>query len=241
MNLHNFALGVKLAWKMYKYPHKGWCRLMANKYLDANETERIFTMENTIGGSPIWRFIWESRKIITNHLTWKIGDGKKTKFQRDSWCGEETLADLMKDQDWVNQVEAKVGLFVVDYIRHFDSQKEPIIWKIVGAKNRGNSLKLAEILKGRKVHISNEADTLIWNVAKSGNYKVNLGYEIQRRRQKDSNWPMILCWDKRALPKAGAFLWIALHGRILTSDRLKTIGISKPKKMLSQQGRGRNS
>ncbi|GLJ07337.1 hypothetical protein SUGI_0064720 [Cryptomeria japonica] len=28
------------------------------------------------------------------------------------------------------------------------------------------------------------------------------------------------------LPKAGAFLWTALHGRILTGDRLKTIGIA---------------
>ncbi|XP_059070381.1 uncharacterized protein LOC131860044 [Cryptomeria japonica] len=185
-------------------------------------------MENTIGGSPIWRFIWKSRKIIKEHLTWKIGNGKKAKFWRDSWCGEETLVDMMEDQDWVNQVEAEVGMFVADYIRQFDSQKEPIIWKMVGLWNRGNSLKLAKILKGRKVHILNEEDTLIWNAEKSSDYKVNLGYELQRRRQKDSNWPVILCWDKRVLPKAGAFLWIALHGRILTSDRLKAIGISGP-------------
>lgn len=164
-------------------------------------------------------FIWESTKIITEHLTWKIGDGKKAKFWRDSWCGEETLAEVMEDQDWINQVEAKVGMFVADYFGLFDSQKEPIIWKMVGLWNMGNCLKLAEILKGRKVYISNE-DTLIWNAAKSGNYKVSLGYELQRRRQKDSNWPAILCWDKRVLPKAGAFLWIVLHGRILTSDRL---------------------
>lgn len=114
MNLQNLALGAKLSWKLYKYPHKGWCRLMANKYLDANEPERIFTMANTVGGSPIWRFIWESRKIITEHLTWKIGDEKKAKFWRDSWCGEETLANVMEDQDWVNQVEVEVGMFVAD-------------------------------------------------------------------------------------------------------------------------------
>ncbi|GLJ23083.1 hypothetical protein SUGI_0435770 [Cryptomeria japonica] len=65
-------------------------------------------------------------------------------------------------------VEAEVGLFVVDYIEQFDPHKGPIIWKIVGIENRGKSLKLAEILKCRKIHISNEADTLIWNVAKSG-------------------------------------------------------------------------
>lgn len=62
MSLQNLALGAKLAWKMYKYPHKGWCRLMANKYLDTNEPERIFTMANTTRGSSIWSLFGRVRK-----------------------------------------------------------------------------------------------------------------------------------------------------------------------------------
>lgn len=72
---------------------------MATKYLYLNEPERIFTVANTVGGSSIWKFIWESRKILTDHLTWRIGNGRKAKFWRDSWNGEEALADVIEDQD----------------------------------------------------------------------------------------------------------------------------------------------
>lgn len=39
------------------------------------------------------------------------------------------------------------------------------------------------------------------------------------------DWSANLCWHKCVLPKAGAFLWTALRGKILTSDRLRIIGI----------------
>lgn len=57
-----------------------------------------------------------------------------------------------------------------------------------------------------------------------------MGNELQRKRQKDGNRSVALCWDRWVLPIVGAFLWIALHGKILTSDRLKLIGIQEPNK-----------
>ncbi|XP_057818351.2 uncharacterized protein LOC131031288 [Cryptomeria japonica] len=223
MNFQNLALGAKLAWKMYNFPHKGWCKLMATRYLDSNELERIFTLANLIGGSPIWKFIWESRKILTDHLTWRNGNGRKAKFWRDSWIGEEALADVIEDQDWINQIEAVMGVYVADYVDVNFSPNSPISWKRAGDWQSDHNLKLVDILKSMKTFIMNENYSLVWNAAKSGKYKVSLGYELQRKRQKDCKWPAILCWDKRVLPKTGALLWIALHGRILTCDKLKTI------------------
>ncbi|GLJ12615.1 hypothetical protein SUGI_0194650 [Cryptomeria japonica] len=89
----------------------------------------------------------------------------------------------MEDQDWVNQVEAEVGIFVVDYIGKFDPQKEPIIWKTVGVENRGNSLKLAEILKGRKG----------WNLKQSSLHKL----KDKSVGRKNIKWfPPPLGWKK---------------------------------------------
>lgn len=116
MNLHNLALGTKLAWKMYMHPQKIWCKILSKKYLDSPNSERIFTLENSDGGSPIWRFIWESRRIIIEHLSWKIDNGKKARFWRDSWNGDPPLAEAFEDQDWLNQVEASVGPFAADYM-----------------------------------------------------------------------------------------------------------------------------
>ncbi|XP_057863439.2 uncharacterized protein LOC131071570 [Cryptomeria japonica] len=229
MNLHNLALGSKLAWKMYKYPQKIWCKILSRKYLDSTKPERIFTLANSKGGSPIWRFIWESRRIISEHLTWKIGNDKKARFWRDSWNGDTPLAEAFDDQDWVNQVEASVGPFVADYMHQMPKSTTLIIWKKVGDWNQANGKKLEELLiNKKKIHYNCEEDSLIWCVAKSGMYKVQLGYELQRHREKDTKWPGALCWNKSVLPKAGVFLWIALHGRILTGERLKLSGISCP-------------
>ncbi|XP_059064981.1 uncharacterized protein LOC131067114 [Cryptomeria japonica] len=188
MNLQNLALGAKLAWKMYNLPHKGWCKLMATKYLDSNEPERIFTVANTVGGSKIWKFIWESRKILTYHLTWRIGNGLKEKFWRDSWNGEEALADVIEDEEWINQIEAVMGVYVADYVDMNCSPNSPISWKRVGDWHSHNSLKLAEILKSRKTYILNENDSLVWNATKLGKYKSSSHYQgaksVERKKVK---------------------------------------------------------
>ncbi|XP_059064892.1 uncharacterized protein LOC131856943 [Cryptomeria japonica] len=181
MKLQNLALGAKLAWKMYNAPQKGWCKVMAAKYLDSSDPERIFTVANSVGGSSIWRFIWESRKLITDHLTWRIGNGKKAKFWRDSWNGELALANIINDNEWINQIEANMGVHVADYVESFHSPNVPISWKRVGDRLSENNLKLEEILNSRKTFVTYENDTLVWNAAKSGKYRVNLGYELQRK------------------------------------------------------------
>lgn len=61
-----------------------------------------------------------------------------------------------------------------------------------------------------------------------GAYKVNLGYELLRGRKNYSYWPTKLCLGRWIFPKAGAFLWIALHGHILIGERLKSISFARP-------------
>ncbi|XP_059077111.1 uncharacterized protein LOC131876235 [Cryptomeria japonica] len=91
------------------------------------------------------------------------------------------------------------------------------------------NIELKDILdREKKIVYQNEVDQLLWCASKIGKYKVNLGYEILRSRAQNVEWPSALCWHKMVLPKARAFLWTALHGRILIGDRLKTIGIAGP-------------
>ncbi|GLJ43909.1 hypothetical protein SUGI_0915410 [Cryptomeria japonica] len=141
---------------MYIAPKKGWCKVMVVRYLDSSEPERIFTMANSVGGSLIWKFVWESRKIITDHLTSRIGNGKKAKFWRDSWNGEVALAEIIKDNDWINQLEAKMGAYVVDYVDTIHSSNAPISWKRVGDWPSENKSKLEDILESKKTFVSNE-------------------------------------------------------------------------------------
>ncbi|XP_059066285.1 uncharacterized protein LOC131857616 [Cryptomeria japonica] len=132
MNLQNLALGAKLAWKKYKFPKKLWCRILVAKYLDSNSRDIILTVANSVRGSLIWRFIWESCKLLTYHLTWKIDNGKRASFWHDSWNGDEPLENLFKDKDWVNQIEAYVGSWVADYFEILPNSSSSLSWKSVG-------------------------------------------------------------------------------------------------------------
>jgi len=87
--------------------------------------------------------------------------------------------------------------------------------------------ELMEALKARRIIPSRKEDEIFWTGSKSGHYKVKFGYVLQNPQVK-SDWPSFLCWSKWTLPKAGAFAWIAIHKRILTSDRLKSLGITSP-------------
>ncbi|GLJ18312.1 hypothetical protein SUGI_0324040 [Cryptomeria japonica] len=93
--------------------------------------------------------------------------------------------------------------------------------------SKENGKILYGLLDSRRIIFIGEEDVLMWCMAKSGEYKVNLGYAIQKRC-RDTLCPSKLCWDKRVLLKVRAFLRIAFHGRILTGDRLRTIAIAGP-------------
>ncbi|GLJ41990.1 hypothetical protein SUGI_0869290 [Cryptomeria japonica] len=101
-------------------------------------------------------------------------------------------------------------------------------WRKINTGNPSLCEQLWKAIKDRKILESMEKDTIIWCVAKSGRYSAKLGYEVQRQRGSINSWPHKLGWSHKVLPKVGAFLWIALHNRILTRDRLKNIGISSP-------------
>lgn len=56
-------------------------------------------MGNANKGSVVWNFLWESRNIITEHLSWQVMNGWKTKFWDDSWKGEKPLRKMFEDQN----------------------------------------------------------------------------------------------------------------------------------------------
>ncbi|GLJ51271.1 hypothetical protein SUGI_1090530 [Cryptomeria japonica] len=136
LELQNKALGAKLAWKIFKNPNRLWYRVIRYKYLDSLEEERIFTTENLEKGSPVWNFIWDSRSLLTDHLSWNIGNGRKAKFWSDSWGGEKPLKKIFEDQDWINLVEASIGCRVMDYFTPGGSIGERVEWKKCSIGNR---------------------------------------------------------------------------------------------------------
>ncbi|GLJ54108.1 hypothetical protein SUGI_1158690 [Cryptomeria japonica] len=125
-------------------------------------------------------------------------------------------------------VESHIGSLIRDYFDTKLTDGKIRRWKLVSLGNSAMCSQLRNILNSRHIPVSNDDDSIFWCGSKTGEYSVKFGYEAQRIRGMIASWPHKLCWNNRLLPKAGAFLWITLHNRILTADRLKLIGISGP-------------
>ncbi|XP_059070603.1 uncharacterized protein LOC131860240 [Cryptomeria japonica] len=146
-------------------------------------------------GSPTWNFLWNNRDIITNHISWKMGNGTRAKFWRDSWDGEMPLSKCFEDQVWFNTIENVISTQVANY---FENTKHHGMrsWKRVTIDNSQMCKKLEEILSSRSILASDEEDNLFWCAAKLGEYSVKLGYEVQRHKAFNLNWPSKLCWNR---------------------------------------------
>lgn len=230
MEQQNLALGAKLVWKLYRSPNKLWCRIMQKKYLDNNDPLRILAINIKKSGSAIWKFIKECRHLITNHISWKIGNGKKTKFWHDSWNRYESIKSCFEENNWIGELEGFYGVYVADYVEDAPLECGGHVWKEIRANDMGIEWqeRLMEIIKQRKISLNKEEDEIIWCAARLGEYKVKLGYQLQSIEHNRCEWASSLCWDKFVAPRAGAFLWTTMHGRMLTGERLKTYRINGP-------------
>ncbi|GLJ32023.1 hypothetical protein SUGI_0644970 [Cryptomeria japonica] len=204
-----------------------WCEVMRFKYLDLDDPMRILTMANSQGGSPIWKFLWESRGIIMDHLSWSIGNGRKVTFWKDSRSRGIALEDIMEDKDVISDLEDRLGESMIDYFQA-DSQIGSVVeWTIKdeGLINNNDKEKIMAELWSRKVVMGEQDDAIICRATALGEYSVKLGYEVMKRRSR-ARWFVGLCWNSRVAPRAGAFLWVMLHNNILTRERLKKNGIA---------------
>lgn len=94
------------------------------------------------------------------------------------WNGDEPIADLFEDKDWVNQIEASVGQWVANYFQTIPNPSTYLSWKSVGEWHQVNHSRLLDVLQSKKVLLLDEEDNLIWSASKLGEYRVNLGYEL---------------------------------------------------------------
>lgn len=89
---------------------------------------------------------------------------------------------------------------------------------------------MKDFLKRHQILPTNTADKVVWCGSVNGNYSVKVGYQLLDSDVEEAFWAKNLCWSKECLPKAGAFAWLAVKGRILSRERRKRLGLAGPTK-----------
>ncbi|GLJ11689.1 hypothetical protein SUGI_0174700 [Cryptomeria japonica] len=141
-----------------------------------------------------------------------------------------SLEDISKHVDWIAVNELQFGRYVADYFIESSPGIGIFCWLLTDRlcilEESCNVLN--NILTKRQLSVINNDDEIIWCASKSHRYNVKLNYMVQVTIKDNKDGAYRLCWDKLVAPRAGTFLWMVKHYRILTREKLKTYGIFGP-------------
>ena len=174
-------------------------------------------------GVRLWKAIRNEWLFLNSRLAYQVGNGRRVKFGKDKWCGDEPLCEsfpslysisLSKDA-WVSDVwnpdsdgEGWTPLFS----RAFND------WKI--------EMVECFIFKIQAFRVQREdEDRVVWMTSKSGDSSVKSLYSILE--PEDSHlFPCNSIWRVKAPPKVAFFAWEASWAKILTLEQVQRRGYS---------------
>ena len=84
------------------------------------------------------------------------------------------------------------------------------------------------ILKSSHVRITNDDDTLVWNLSKSCRYSPKEGYAQFMRKDLEPIWWWKVLWKLKCPLKSKLFCWFILSGKVLTWDVFLLKGCEGP-------------
>ncbi|KAL5832773.1 hypothetical protein ACOSQ3_016447 [Xanthoceras sorbifolium] len=160
-----------------------------------------------------WRMIqpgaglWSSLLHNKYFKNGRLGDGKSINFWTERWLPDlgslEAHACIQLNED---KLKEKVCCYFDK--GNWDIHKlravvpEALVQRIICVYANGNV---------------NKHDKLIWGLSNGGNFTVKSAYDLQCGVAEVTKWDWNFIWRLKLPPKITHFLWLLLHGRLLTN------------------------
>ena len=159
--------------------------------------------------------------LLLNNVSFSVGDGKRVRFWKDTWCGNTPLCeaypslfDLAVSKDarvadcWDSMGE--VGGWNPRFLRPFND------WEVEEVE------RLLLIIQGKRLNADLE-DRMVWNETKDGIFSVKSCFN-SLDHSSAVPFPWRIIWSTFVPTKVGFFAWEASWGKVLTQNQLKRRG-----------------
>ncbi|KAJ9675675.1 hypothetical protein PVL29_024544 [Vitis rotundifolia] len=203
------GLGIKLIRGKYGDNRGGWC---SQEVREAH-------------GVGLWKGIRMDWELVGTRISFSVGNGRRVRFWRDSWCGDSPLCESfpsffalsVEQEAWVAEVwnplaEGGRGGWNPCFSRALKD------WEVEEAEI------FLERLHGRKVFEDVE-DMVVWNESKSGKFSAKSLY-CALEVDCPVLFPSSCIWNGWVQPKISFFAWEAAWGKALTLDLVQKRGWS---------------
>lgn len=196
---------------------------MASKYGAVEEGEPRL-LRGAIGISP-WRGIMKFNEDFREGLSWLFGNGQRTSFWEDKWCGSIPLKQVYPT---IFSLVANPRAMVADYLdlSHGRPIWQPNLRRPAFDWEIADIASLLDQIGGFQVDMSS-SEMRIWATSSNGSFSVKccadwlntvVGLHIP--------WKHI--WVSSSPLKVQFFMWIATLGKISIVDRLLRKGMYLP-------------
>ncbi|KAJ9680532.1 hypothetical protein PVL29_019761 [Vitis rotundifolia] len=172
-------------------------------------------------GVGLWKEISKEGLLLLNNVSFSVGDGKRVRFWKDTWCGNTPLCEafpslfdfaVSKDARVADCWDAmgEVGGWNPRFLRPFND------WEVDEVES------LLRIIQGKRLNAELE-DRMVWNVTKNGIFSVKSCFN-SLDNSSAVPFPWRIIWSPFVPTKVGFFAWEASWGKVLTQDQLKRRG-----------------
>jgi hypothetical protein len=166
----------------------------------------------------LWKNIRKWWETFSGFTRFEVGDGERTRFWHDLWCGDSVLKEVFPDLFGIARVK---DASVADNMEVLGGSTQ---WNVSFVREAHDwevdvFASFFQVLHATRVN-RDRADRLWWVASKKGLFKVK-SFFSSLTCSGDSRFPWKCVWRTQAPPRAAFFTWSTALGKILTVDNLR--------------------
>lgn len=203
----NRVYGLKLIWRLTAESSL-WVRWIQCYLIRKNSFWSI--KETTSSGSWVWRKLLKLRNTAKQFIKKEVRNGDHTSFWYDRWSKLDIIKELLGER-------GSLDLGIPDHYTVAEAKK-----------NRRKRNHRVDILNRIEEEISNleifqDEDVALWKHADGkflNKFSTSKTWDQVREKRPVCNWYKGV-WFPQATPKYAFMMWIAIKGRLQTTDRMQ--------------------
>ena len=217
----NEALLGKWLWRFGHERDALWRRVIAGKYGVCAGGWTTPLPRGSYGVS-VWRSIRSGWEAFSSFVRFQVRDGQTVSFWEDRWCADSSLRALFPE---LHSIASAPHAMVAEMLRGQAGSRH---WDVRFTR-RAQDWELEDFarlfgLLAEALPIVSGMDSMVWIPSPARGFRVRSFYRVLLPWM-DAFPPWKALWKAKSPSRIAVFAWLAVLGRILTTDNLRRRGV----------------
>lgn len=206
---NNLVAMGKLAWRLIHEVGKPWVELVSRKYGITSGRELMDVSKYKQGSLVLRGIIWAREELFLKGAKWMVSNGERANFWTDVWC---------RDRPLLEEVVMVPGVHASGRVREFWIEGSGWDWGLL------STVLPMDVLTGiagfALVSELDVSDGLAWKFESDGVYSTSSAFKLLFDGDQSPPRDVMLfklIWKLHVPERMRTFLWLIIHGRILTN------------------------